>query len=133
MMIVMERGTLQRLRASLERQRDELVAEGDLAIPPARSDATAKVDDDEAPLTEMSQAIASSRNRERSDRLRQIGDALQRMAEDPATFGLCEECEEPIPPRRLELMPWATLCIECQGRREREGTPGSRRHLTDYV
>lgn len=133
MMIVMERGTLERLRASLERERAELIAEGDLAIPPARTDATAKVDDDEAPLTEMQQSIASSRNRERSERLRQIADALQRMADDPTSFGLCEECEEPIPPRRLELMPWALLCIDCQGRREREGTPGSRRKLTDYV
>jgi DnaK suppressor protein len=129
----MDRSTLQRLRASLEAQRAELIAEGDVAIPPVRSDATAKVDDDEAPLTEMQQSIASSRNKERSERLRDIAEALQRMADDPDEFGLCEECEEPIPPRRLELMPWARLCIDCQGRQERDAAPGSRRKLTDYV
>jgi DnaK suppressor protein len=132
-MRLMDRSTLQRLRASLERRRAELIAEGDFAIPPVRSDATAKVDDDEAPLTEMQQSIASNRNRERSESLRRIAEALQRMADDPEQFGLCEECEEPIPPRRLELMPWALLCIDCQGRRERDETPGSRRKLTDYV
>lgn len=129
----MERSTLQRLRASLEGQRAELIAEGDLAIPPARSDATAKVDDDEAPLTEMQQSIASNRNRERSERLRRIAEALQRMIDDPDEFGMCEDCEEPIVVRRLELMPWTTLCAACQARREREGAPGSRRKLTDYL
>ncbi|MFV8751785.1 TraR/DksA family transcriptional regulator [Nannocystaceae bacterium ST9] len=129
----MDRRTLQLLRANLESQRAELIAEGDLAIPPARSDATAKVDDDEAPLTEMQQSIASNRNRERSERLRRIAEALQRMNEDPDEFGSCEECEEPIPQRRLELMPWATLCAECQERRERDQLPGSRRKITDYV
>jgi DnaK suppressor protein len=129
----MDRSTLQRLRASLETRRAELIAEGDFDIPPVRSDATAKVDDDEAPLTEMNQSIASNRNRERAETLRQIAEALQRMVDDPDEFGMCEECEEPIPPRRLELMPWARLCIDCQGRRERDDTPGGRRKLTDYL
>lgn len=132
-MRLMDRSTLQRLRASLEQRRAELIAEGDHDIPPVRSDATAKVDDDEAPLTQMQQSIASNRNRERSERLRQIAEALQRTVDDPDSVGLCDECEEPIPPRRLELMPWALLCIECQGRRERDETPASRRKLTDYV
>jgi DnaK suppressor protein len=132
-MRLMDRSTLQRLRASLEQRRAELIAEGDYDIPPVRSDATAKVDDDEAPLTQMQQSIASNRNRERSERLRQIAEALQRTLDDPDSVGLCDECEEPIPPRRLELMPWTLLCIECQGRRERDETPASRRKLTDYV
>ena len=29
-------------------------------------------------------------------------------------FGLCIECEEPIPAKRLELMPYVELCVECQ-------------------
>ena len=129
----MDRSTLQALRAQLERQRAELIAEGDLEIPPARTDATAKVDDDEAPLTEMQQSIASARNRERSVRLHRIAEALQRMSEEPDEFGQCEACEEPIPRRRLELMPWATLCADCQGRRERDQLPGARRKITDYL
>ncbi len=28
-------------------------------------------------------------------------------------YGLCEECEEEIPFGRLEIMPEATLCVEC--------------------
>ena len=29
-------------------------------------------------------------------------------------FGRCTECEEPIPEKRLELMPYVELCVECQ-------------------
>ncbi len=124
---------LQRLRVRLEQERDELLAAGDHEIPPARTDDVAAPDEDEAPLTEMTQSIASNRNRERAERLERIADALRRMAEDPDEFGLCEECEEPISQRRLELMPWVRLCIDCQSRHERDGhVPGSRRNLTDF-
>jgi RNA polymerase-binding transcription factor DksA len=34
------------------------------------------------------------------------------------TYGLCEDCGCRIPRRRLLAMPTATLCVECQGRRE---------------
>ena len=38
--------------------------------------------------------------------------------DDPDEYGLCEECGDPIAPRRLQLMPHATLCTECQGARD---------------
>ena len=45
----------------------EILAEGDIDLPPGRQDVTAVGSDEDAqPLTEMSQAIASSRNRNRS-------------------------------------------------------------------
>lgn len=34
------------------------------------------------------------------------------------TYGFCEECGCRIPLRRLRAIPTATLCIECQERRE---------------
>ena len=101
-------------------------------IPPARTDAVAQPDDDEAPLTEMTQSIASNRNRERAERLDAIREALARIDEDPDEYGECETCDEPIARRRLELMPWVTLCVRCQDKRERDGTPGRRKNLTDY-
>jgi len=30
------------------------------------------------------------------------------------TFGVCESCECEIPPRRLEAVPWSSLCVACQ-------------------
>lgn len=42
---------------------------------------------------------------------------LERMlpAIDEADFGLCRECEEPIPFGRLMIMPEADLCVQCAG------------------
>ena len=128
----MDDARLVQTRARLVALRDELVAAGDHEIPPARTDAVSQPDDDEAPLTEMNQAIASSRNRERAKRLGLIREALARLDEDPEDFGLCEECDEEIKPRRLELMPWVSLCVRCQEKFEREGRIGGRRNLTDY-
>lgn len=129
----MDAATRKRLREQLIKLRDELLEQGNVDIPPARTDAVAQPDDDEAPLTEMTQAIASSRNRERSERLEQIRAALSLIDDDPDEFGLCEDCEEPIGRKRLELMPWVTLCVGCQDRRERDGKPGGRKNLTDYL
>ncbi len=129
----MDAATRKRLRARLSALRDELIAAGNIDIPPARTDVVAQPDDDEAPLTEMTQAIASSRNRERSERLEAIDDALERLDDDPDEFGLCETCEEPIGSKRLELMPWVTLCVACQEKLEREHrAPGGRKNLLDY-
>jgi DnaK suppressor protein len=35
-----------------------------------------------------------------------------RMIDDP-DFGLCRECEEPIPFARLMIMPESDLCVQC--------------------
>ena len=45
-----------------------------------------------------------------------IKDALQRL--DDGTFGVCEECGEKIPVRRLMARPVATLCLRCKKEQE---------------
>ena len=42
-------------------------------------------------------------------RLEEIELALKRM--EAGTFGACESCGNPIPEKRLERMPGATLCV----------------------
>jgi len=46
----------------------------------------------------------------------QVDRALDRLAN--GSYGLCEDCHQPIPPKRLEARPTATLCVSCQGKRE---------------
>jgi DnaK suppressor protein len=120
-------------RKRLLQLKAEILSEGDIEIEPARSDpAAVAVDEDGQPLAEMSQAIASSRNRNRSAVLGRVVAALAKFDEEPESFGLCVECEEPISPKRLELMPYVELCVECQ--QDRDGSPksGGRRHLRDF-
>lgn len=50
--------------------------------------------------------------------LREIDEALNRIYE--GTYGVCEECGEPIDPRRLEVMPYARLCVACREIQARE-------------
>jgi len=46
----------------------------------------------------------------------QIQEAMRRKAE--GRYGICEECGNKIPEARLAARPEATLCIDCQRRRE---------------
>ncbi|MGB2953484.1 MAG: TraR/DksA C4-type zinc finger protein [Gaiellaceae bacterium] len=49
--------------------------------------------------------------------LRAIDAALKRI--DEGTYGTCERCGRPVEPDRLEMLPYATLCIEDKRREER--------------
>ena len=46
-----------------------------------------------------------------------IDAALTRI--EDGTYGVCTDCGKQIPEERLEARPWATLCIDCQRKRER--------------
>jgi DnaK suppressor protein len=37
---------------------------------------------------------------------------------EAGTYGTCEQCEETIPQRRLDAVPWARLCVACQSKTE---------------
>jgi DnaK suppressor protein len=45
--------------------------------------------------------------------LRAIEQALQRLEE--GSFGVCAECDRQIHPKRLQAVPWAALCLSCNG------------------
>jgi len=57
------------------------------------------------------EAMAIEADRRRSAELRQIEDALQRMAD--GRYGYCVTCGENIAPDRLEGDPTAVLCADC--------------------
>jgi DnaK suppressor protein len=129
----MDEAALKRYRTRLLDLKVEILAEGDLEIEPGRKDpAAVGSDEDEQPLTEMSQAIASSRNRARSEVLARVGAALARLDEGAESFGLCTECDEPISEKRLQLMPYVELCVECQQAQDGPRKTGGRRHLRDF-
>jgi DnaK suppressor protein len=47
-----------------------------------------------------------------SNRLAEIDGALERLT--AGSYGVCSSCSGTIPPRRLEALPFATLCVSCQ-------------------
>src|SRR5580704_1197803 len=46
------------------------------------------------------------------NQLRDARAALRRIEE--GSFGICQECEDDIHPKRLAAVPWARFCISCQ-------------------
>jgi RNA polymerase-binding transcription factor DksA len=54
--------------------------------------------------------------------LYEIEEALKRL--EHGTYGLCEMCERPIRKERLEAVPFARLCVQCQS-----GVEKDRRHV----
>lgn len=103
---------LEAVRKKLEAEREQLLAR---SIPPpeiARGD--------EADLATMAQAKEQSRwlENDQKKRLAQIDQALARIAS--GKYGVCDNCGNPIAPARLEVMPHATLCINCQSKLEKK-------------
>jgi DnaK suppressor protein len=56
------------------------------------------------------------------ERLREIEDALDRVEE--GSYGTCEDCGAPINLERLKVLPFTTVCVQCQEKREQMGLGG---------
>jgi DnaK suppressor protein len=66
--------------------------------------------------------LASQEGRQLLD----IDEALRVLYKEPDAFGTCERCGGDIGIERLDLVPWARLCIDCKNAVEvGEGTPAA--------
>lgn len=91
---------------------DPLLDTGGVSTDPA-DDADALADNERTRiLVSNSQAMVA-----------QISAALERL--DAGTYGVCTNCGREIDPRRLEALPYVTLCIDCQAAAE---AAAARRH-----
>ena len=113
--------SMQNLRAILVRRRDALrsALAGDLSLlKELRSESPGDVID--AAYDSVQDEISSQLAEVESRELAHIENALERMKE--GTYGLCEVCNRKIPLERLDALPYATMCIECQRELERSGS-----------
>ena len=53
-----------------------------------------------------------------TDTLNAVNKALAKLR--LGEFGTCEECDEPMKPKRLDAVPWATACVPCQSARDEQ-------------
>ena len=116
----MQKSEYKKYRAALEAKQAELARglgkRDEIAI-----EKTADALDEVQFATERELAI---RNLDReSGMLRAVRAALARM--DQGVYGACIHCEQEIKPKRLEAVPWAAYCVDCQeildNRRKEEG------------
>ena len=101
-------------RRRLERARDGLLAKaGVSAIRTAAEARGAPVAEDlERAAADGDQEIAVSRLNGSRETYQAVVAALTRIRE--GTYGLCENCSNPIPEARLEAVPEARYCMSCQ-------------------
>ncbi len=69
--------------------------------------------DDASEAFEQAKELALHENARKV--LVQVTDALEHI--DRGTYGICDQCGTEIDPARLEALPYATLCLNCQQRR----------------
>lgn len=106
-------GLLLTERARLEEEREQIRSRSgsvDGALPEEGEGG----DEDTADLASamMDKEMDLSVEDEIEDLLAAVDHALQKLKE--GTYGVCDMSGEPIPPGRLELIPWAALTVECQ-------------------
>jgi DnaK suppressor protein len=109
------------LRSILIKRRDALrkALAGDLSsLSELREQASGDVID--AALDSAQDEINSQLAEVESRELANIDHALEKMR--AGAYGLCEECDKRIPMARLNALPYATMCIECQRSAESDGT-----------
>jgi DnaK suppressor protein len=76
------------------------------------------VDDSETPdpvdlaVRNYSKNVMLAVSENESRQLALIDEALLRVEDDE--YGLCQNCENEINPKRLAAIPWARYCLDCQ-------------------
>ncbi len=106
----MNKTTLKAFKKKLEEEREFLVTKlngNDLSI-----------DDSETPdpvdlaVRNYSKNVMLAVSENESKQLAFVDQALRRIDDDE--YGICQNCEKPINPKRLEAIPWARYCLDCQ-------------------
>ena len=67
---------------------------------------------------DISDVLSRLDSREKEE-LEHIDDILGRI--EAGSYGICQSCGKKISPKRLEAIPWQTLCRACEKKREKQG------------
>ena len=106
----------ERYRRLLEGKREELMRRVRAATRPLGEAGEEPDFTDRATATMSQETLLALSSGERTI-LRLIDEALRRM--EAGGYGVCVHCERPIQPARLEAVPWARHCIDCQELQDR--------------
>lgn len=109
----MNKTFLTKMKALLLSQRQELLKQ-------AGQEVSVDTEGDETDEIQgnMLAEMANQLNTRNAAKLNQIQAALKRI--EDKTYGLCLDCEETIPDKRLLANPHAQLCVSCAEDRENE-------------
>ena len=105
----MTKTSLEQYRQALEKKRNELLRGSSDRADILIENAAEEFDR----LQQQLNREVAIRNLDReSTMLKNVQAALARF--DNGTFGVCLRCDEDIPEKRLNALPWAAYCVKCQ-------------------
>jgi DnaK suppressor protein len=104
-------------KANLENTKEKLLAEREMILSKLSGndlsvDASETPDPVDLAVRNYSKNVMLAVSENESRQLVFVNEALERIAGDE--YGLCQNCEKEINPKRLEAVPWASYCLNCQ-------------------
>lgn len=105
------------MTAKIETIKKNLLAERDFLFAKLNGN-DLSVDESETPdpvdlaVSNYSKNVLLAVSENDSRQLQMIDEALRRISDKE--YGECQNCGNPIQPKRLEAIPWARYCLACQ-------------------
>jgi len=106
----MSKSNLDKIKDKLIVERESLVTKlngNDLSV-----DASETPDPVDLAVRNYSKNVMLAVSENESRQVILINEALERIADKE--YGECQNCEKDINPKRLDAVPWARYCLECQ-------------------
>ncbi|HEX3539437.1 MAG TPA: TraR/DksA C4-type zinc finger protein [Acidimicrobiales bacterium] len=108
-----QRNLLLQERESYTKQADELKAEADsLALEHEPGDVQFDEEGGEGGTSNVDRELDLVLSAQARGAVVEIDRALAKI--ESGSYGLCEQCGQPIPPARLQALPYAALCVACK-------------------
>ena len=104
-------------KLDLDKIKSQLLAEREVLLSKLSGN-DLSVDDAETPdpvdlaVRNYSKNVMLAVSENESKQLVLINEALTRIAD--GEYGICQNCEKEINPKRLDAVPWARYCLDCQ-------------------
>ncbi len=117
------------LRQRLLRERAELLA--DVRQRVQGLSAAERVSEDEQAQRLHDDFVRLRLNAMDVERLRLVNEALDRI--QAGDYGVCLNCDQPIPTKRLAAVPWARYCVKCQEELADASRQESTEDLLEYL
>jgi DnaK suppressor protein len=108
----LDKKTIEHFRKILFKERERIIGDVKQMDESSKEMGTDGIQDigDEAATIYNKQILLTLNENERM-RLRELDEALDRIENE--TYGVCEECGEPVGLKRLEVRPVAKYCVPC--------------------
>jgi len=115
---VLDKRTIDRFKKLLLKEREQIMGDVKQIHESSQEVGQDGIQDigDEAANVYNKQILLTLNENERL-RVKEVDEALDRM--ENGTYGICEECGEPIGLKRLEVKPVAKYCVPCKTKLEK--------------